>query len=102
MVTTAQVKEYLEIPYNDRDTMIAGIIQDGYDYLANAVSNFQELYDSNAVFARQADSFVKHHYFPAYFDDREGMLSANPSLNYAARSLLTQLQMYEYEEVEND
>ena len=100
MVTVEAVKDYLVIPDEDTgpDSLIAEIIQNGYDYLADAVDNFDKLYENVELFARKADSFVKFHWVPAQYDEREGMHSNHPKLNYAARSLLTQLQMYEYEE----
>lgn len=101
LVTVEEAKDYLNIPDDFQDSMIAGMLQNGYDYLENAVDDFNKLYENNAVFARQADSFVKFHWFPVQYDQREGMCSNDPSLNYAARSLLTQLQMYEFVEEVN-
>ena len=37
MVTVAEVKEYLRIPYDDEDVFVQSIIEAGYDYLQDAV-----------------------------------------------------------------
>ena len=98
MVTVAEVKEYLRIPYDEEDVFVQSIIEAGYDYLQDAVDDFDKLYQSNERFARKADYFVKLHWSPTAYDQREGMLSGEPALNYAARALLTQLQLYTYSE----
>lgn len=95
MVTKEQVKEYLHIPYDDEDAYIEQAIQGGYDYLSAAVDNFARLQAGNAEFSRKADLFVLTMWVPKMFDEREGMQSGAPELNYTARALLTQLQMYE-------
>ena len=59
MVTVADVKEYLRIPCDDEDVFIQSIIEAGYDYLQDAVDDFDKLYQSNERFARKADYFVK-------------------------------------------
>lgn len=104
MVSVDAVKDYLCIPAEDTapDALLAEIIQNGYDYLVDAVDDFQKLYDSDRIFASKSDAFVKFHWAPAQYDEREGMHSDHPALNYGARSLLTQLQLYVYEEKEGE
>ena len=55
MIQTSDVKAYLRIDYADDDNFIADIIQTGYDYLADAIENFSELYAGDEVFSRKAD-----------------------------------------------
>ena len=103
MIQTSDVKAYLRIDYADDDNFIADIIQTGYDYLADAIENFSELYAGDDVFSRKADMWVKTQWCPPMYDQREGMLTDRDSkLNYAARAMLTQLQMYKYVETEEE
>ena len=98
MIQASDVKEYLRIDYSDDDNFIADIIQLGYDYLADAIDNFSDLYSGDEVFSRKADMWVMTQWCPPMYDQREGMLTdRNSNLNYAARAMLTQLQMYKYE-----
>lgn len=99
MIQTSDVKAYLHIDYQEDDNFIADIIQSGYDYLADAIDDYSELYAGDEVFARKADMWVKTQWCPPMYDQREGMLTDRDSkLNYAARAMLTQLQMYRVEE----
>ena len=103
MIQTSDVKAYMRIDYADDDNFIADIIQTGYDYLADAIENFSELYAEDDVFSRKADMWVKTQWCPPMYDQREGMLTDRSSnLNYAARAMLTQLQMYKYEPEEEE
>ncbi len=103
MITAADVKNYLRIDYTDDDALIASAITAGYDYLADAIEHYSELYSSNAVFARKADSWVLCHWMPPMYDQREGMFTGRASaMDYPARALLTQLQLYTYTESEDD
>ena len=99
MIQASDVKAYLRIDYNDDDNFIADVIQTGYDYLADAIDDFSELYSGDEVFSRKADLWVKTQWCPPMYDQREGMLTDKDiKLNYAARAMLTQLQMYRVEE----
>lgn len=97
MVLLTDVKNYLRIVDDEDDGFISSAIAAGYDYLANAVDDFNGLNASDASFQRLADMWVLTQWIPAAYDEREGMHSEAPSLNYTARAMLTQLQMYEYE-----
>ena len=102
MIQASDVKAYLRIDYADDDNFIADIIQNGYDYLADAIDNFSELYEADTVFSRKADMWVKTQWCPPMYDQREGMFTdPGAGLNYAARAMLTQLQMYKYEQEED-
>ena len=99
MIQASDVKAYLRIDYAEDDNFIADIIQTGYDYLADAIDNFSELYEADTVFSRKADMWVQTQWCPPMYDQREGMLTdKDTGLNYTARAMLTQLQMYKYEE----
>ena len=103
MIQASDVKAYLRIDYAEDDNFIADIIRSGYDYLADAIENFSELYAGDEVFSRKADMWVKTQWCPPMYDQREGMLTDKDiKLNYAARAMLTQLQMYRVEEETND
>lgn len=103
MIQASDVKAYLRIDYNDDDNFIADVIQTGYDYLADAIDDFSELYSGDEVFSRKADMWVLTQWCPPMYDQREGMLTEKDiKLNYAARAMLTQLQMYRVEEETND
>ena len=94
MIQASDVKAYLRIDYNDDDNFIADVIQTGYDYLADAIDDFSELYSGDDVFSRKADMWVMTQWCPPMYDQREGMLTdKNTGLNYTARAMLTQLQM---------
>ena len=95
------VKKYLRIDYSDDDTLIADIIQAGYYYLKDAIDHFEELYNGNEEFARKVELWIETQWCPPMYDDREGMFkNKDVSLGYAARAMLTQLQLYVYEESE--
>ena len=103
MIQASDVKAYLRIDYNDDDNFIADVIQTGYDYLADAIDDFSDLYSGDDVFSRKADMWVMTQWCPPMYDQREGMLTDKDiKLNYAARAMLTQLQMYRVEEETND
>ena len=103
MIQASDVKAYLRINYADDDNFIADIIQTGYDYLADAIDDFSDLYSGDEVFSRKADMWVMTQWCPPMYDQREGMLTDKDiKLNYAARAMLTQLQMYRVEEETND
>ena len=100
MITASDVKNYLRIDYTDDDALIESAITAGYDYLTDAIDNYTQLYASNEVFARKADSWVLTHWMPPMYDQREGMFTGKASaMDYAARALLTQLQLYTYTEI---
>lgn len=99
MVTVDEVKEYLNIFDDSNDKMLESMIQGGYDYLVDAIDDFDYIYAENEVFARKADSFVKHYFVPDAYDQREGMYDgARIDMNRPARAVLTQLQLYRKEE----
>lgn len=103
MIQASDVKAYLRIDYADDDNFIADVIQTGYDYLADAIESFSELYEADTVFSRKADMWVLTQWCPPMYDQREGMLEdKDTGLNYMARAMLTQLQMYKYEPEEED
>ena len=103
MIQASDVKAYLRIDYSDDDNFIADIIQSGYDYLADAIDDFSDLYSGDEVFSRKADMWVMTQWCPPMYDQREGMLTDKDiKLNYVARAMLTQLQMYRVEEETND
>lgn len=95
MIQASDVKSYLRIDYNEDDNFIADVIQTGYDYLADAIEDFAVLYSDDSEFTRKADMWVLTQWCPPMYDQREGMLTEKDiKLNYAARAMLTQLQMY--------
>ncbi len=97
MIQASDVKSYLRIDYTEDDNFIADAIQAGYEYLADAIDNYSELYSLNAAFTHKADMWVLTQWCPPMYDQREGMLTDKDiKLNYAARAMLTQLQMYKF------
>ncbi len=100
MIQTADVKNYLRIPstLTDDDSFIASIISAGYNYLTDAIENYSELYSGDTVFSGKCDMWVLTQWCPPMYDQREGMFTGqNVAMNYTARAMLTQLQMYKYE-----
>lgn len=95
MISTADVKDFLKIPYDDEDILISNILQAGYDYLDGAIDDFDEIYTENEAFQRKADMFILHFWCPDAYDQREGGYDGNRmTMNYPARAMLTQLQLY--------
>lgn len=96
MITIDQVKDYLRIPADltEDDVMLTTIIQDGYDYLRDAIDDFDVIYEENDVFQRKSDRFVLHFFVPTAYEEREGMGSGAQQMGYAARALITQLSLY--------
>ena len=94
MISVDDVKKYLNIPGTNDDTLISGIITTGYDYLAGAIDDFSEK-QKNEAFSRLADAWVLHMWCPDAYDQREGGFDGQRmAMNYPARAMLTQLQMY--------
>lgn len=94
MITTDDVKDYLRIPYADDDTFITSLITAGYDYLRDAVDDFDDIYKANTIFAGKADLWVETMYVPPAYERREGAYDGENEMNYASRAMLTQLQLY--------
>lgn len=101
MITCEEAKEYLRINIDDDDNLINEIIVGGYDYLRDAIDDFDEIYEQNETFARKCDLFVKTKWIPPNYDNREGMEFGADKLSYTARSLLTQLSLYTIKKVKN-
>lgn len=93
MVTVQDVKEYLQIPHDLDDNYIQRMLDTGYIYMKNAVTDFDKFYAERESFATMADTWVLTQWAPTYYDQREGMLAnSGIELNYGARSMLMQLQ----------
>lgn len=100
MITVDEVKQYLRVPYEDDDALINELIVTGYGYLRDAVDDFDALYSENENFQQKADSWVKLHWTPIGYEQREGgNVNAGDGLNFVARSVITQLQTYRYKGV---
>lgn len=98
MISINQAKAYLRIPYKDDDGYIASAIRQGYSYLRDAVDDFDEIYTKDSVFSDKCDMWVLTQWMPNAYDRREGMLTGVVTMDYTARAMLTQLQMYRKEE----
>ena len=97
MISIDEVKQYLRIPYTEDDDYIQKAIDQGYGYLKDAVDLYTELYDSNRNFADKCDMWVLTQWLPSSYDRREGMFTGVTQMDYAARAMLTQIQMYRKE-----
>lgn len=97
MLDLGETKSYLRIPYDDDDTYLKMAVAQGYAYLKDAVDDYEELYDNVPAFADKCDMWVLTQWLPAAYDRREGMFTDVSEMNYAARSMLTQIQMYRKE-----
>lgn len=97
MITVNDVKQYLRIPYTEDDDYIQKAIDQGYGYLQDAVDQYTELYDGNQTFADKCDMWVLTQWIPSSYDRREGMFTGVTEMDYAARAMLTQIQMYRKE-----
>ena len=98
MISINQTKAYLRIPYKDDDSYITSAIIQGYSYLRDAVDDFDEIYTKDSVFSDKCDMWVLTQWMPNAYDRREGMLTGVVTMDYTARAMLTQLQMYRKEE----
>lgn len=96
------LKKYLRIDYAEDDDFITDIILTGFNYLEDAIDHFGELYAGDTDFADKADMWVITQWAPPMYDQREGMFNPDTAMNYAARAMLTQLQMHKYEPEEED
>lgn len=97
MISPEIVQEYLKVPDTGGYALISSMIEDGYDYLRDAVDDFDEIYAGNERFKRKADAWVLRYWMPEAYDQREGGYDGRLTMNYAARSQLTQLQLYRKE-----
>ena len=98
MISINQAKAYLRIPYKEDDSYIVSAIIQGYSYLRDAVDDFDEIYTKDSVFSDKCDMWVLTQWMPNAYDRREGMLTGVVTMDYTARAMLTQLQMYRKEE----
>lgn len=98
MISINQTKAYLRISYKDDDSYITSAIIQGYSYLRDAVDDFDEIYTKDSVFSDKCDMWVLTQWMPNAYDRREGMLTGVVTMDYTARAMLTQLQMYRKEE----
>lgn len=98
MISINQTKDYLRIPYKEDDGYIESAISQGYSYLRDAVDDFDEIYTKDSVFSDKCDMWVLTQWMPNAYDRREGMLTGVVTMDYTARAMLTQLQMYRKEE----
>jgi hypothetical protein len=97
VITPETVLEYLKVPDTGGYALISSMIEDGYDYLRDAVDDFDDIYKTNDRFSRKADAWVLRHWMPEAYDQREGGYDGRIVMNHAARSQLTQLQLYRKE-----
>lgn len=98
MISINQTKDYLRIPYKEDDGYIYSAISQGYSYLRDAVDDFDEIYTKDSVFSDKCDMWVLTQWMPNAYDRRGGMLTGVVTMDYTARAMLTQLQMYRKEE----
>lgn len=98
MISVDQVKDYLRIPYEEDDGYIESTISHGYSYIRDAVDDFDEIYAKDSVFSDKCDMWVLTQWMPSAYDRREGMFTGVVTMDYTARAILTQLQMYRKEE----
>lgn len=98
MININQTKDYLRIPYKEDDGYIANAISQGYSYIRDAVDDFDEIYAKDSVFSAKCDMWVLTQWMPSVYDRREGMVTGVVTMDYTARAMLTQLQMYRKEE----
>ena len=98
MISVDQVKDYLRIPYKEDDGYIESAISQGYSYIRDAVDDFDEIYAKDSVFSDKCDMWVLTQWMPSAYDRREGMFTGAVTMDYTARAMLTQLQMYRKEE----
>lgn len=98
MISADQVKDYLRIPYEEDDGYIESAISHGYSYIRDAVDDFDEIYAKDSVFSDKCDMWVLTQWMPSAYDRREGMFTGVVTMDYTARAILTQLQMYRKEE----
>ncbi len=98
MISVDQVKDYLRIPYEEDDGYIESVISQGYSYISDAVDDFDEIYAKDSVFSDKCDMWVLTQWMPSAYDRREGMFTGVVTMDYTARAILTQLQMYRKEE----
>lgn len=101
MLDLEKVKSYLRIPYDDDDAYLMMAMTQGYGYLKDAVDDYDDLYDSVSAFVDKCDLWVLTQWLPVAYDRREGMFSGVTEMDYAARAMLTQIQMYR-KEVQDD
>ena len=97
MISVDQVKDYLRIPYEEDDAYIESVIGQGYSYIRDAVDDFDVIYAEDAAFTDKCDMWVLTQWMPSAYDRREGMFTGAVTMDYTARAMLTQLQMYRKE-----
>lgn len=97
MISVDQVKDYLRIPYEEDDAYIESVIGQGYSYIRDAVDDFDAIYAKDSAFSDKCDMWVLTQWMPSAYDRREGMFTGAVTMDYTARAMLTQLQMYRKE-----
>lgn len=97
MISVDQVKDYLRIPYEEDDGYIENVISQGYSYIRDAVDDFDTIYAKDSAFSDKCDMWVLTQWMPGAYDRREGMFTGAATMDYTARAMLTQIQMYRKE-----
>ena len=98
MISVDQVKDYPRIPYEEDDGYIESAISQGYSYIRDSVDDFDAICAEDAAFSDKCDMWVLTQWMPSAYDRREGMFTGAVTMDYTARAMLTQLQMYRKEE----
>lgn len=92
-VTVANVKKYLRIDDVAEDDLIKNFLDTAESYVRNAISNYDEYYESSERFQAQADVLIMV-LVGEQFYNRDGRNDPRHDFSFVVRSMVNQLQWF--------
>lgn len=93
-LTLEDTKNYLRIDYDTDDVLLKTLMSSAEHYLSDAISNFENKINKNKF--KERAKILGYVLVQEWYDNRE--LRENKDVSYTVRSLLTQLQVGDFDE----
>lgn len=93
-LTLEDTKNYLRIDYDTDDVLLKTLMSSAEHYLSDAISNFESKINKNKF--KERAKILGYVLVQEWYDNRE--LRENKDVSYTVRSLLTQLQVGDFDE----
>lgn len=93
-LTLEETKNYLRIDYDTDDVLLKTLMSSAEHYLSDAISNFESKRNKNKF--KERAKILGYVLVQEWYDNRE--LRENKDVSYTVRSLLTQLQVGDFDE----
>lgn len=93
-LTLEDTKNYLRIDYDTDDVLLKTLMSSAEHYLSDAISDFENKITKNKF--KERAKILAYVLVQEWYDNRE--LRENKDVSYTVRSLLTQLQVGDFDE----